>query len=165
MPQKERQYVDALAQHPQLHAFVVWSAGLGVLDQLLKGIVAFLQPGTSLGLCTLTITYNEGAAFSMGQGLQIIYVLLYLVIVIGAGYYVYKHHVSPPLLTSLILLCGGGLGNTIDRVFDGKVIDYINLNFIQFPTFNVADTCITVGCILFISSLFWHMFKHSEEAR
>ena len=46
------------------------------------------------------------------------------------------------------MIAGGGLGNQIDRIFRGEVIDFLNFQFIDFPIFNVADCFVTVGCLL-----------------
>ena len=63
---------------------------------------------------------------------------------------------KPGLVIALSLLAAGGIGNVVDRVIFGYVVDFIEFNFIEFPVFNVADICVTVGVILlFIQVLFF----------
>ena len=62
---------------------------------------------------------------------------------------------------SLMLLFAGALGNAIDRVFRGFVVDFIKTSFINFPVFNVADIAITVGAALFIIYLMF--FDNKKE--
>jgi signal peptidase II len=70
-------------------------------------------------------------------------------LVAGIIYFLKNFNRHPILTTSLILIISGGFGNLIDRVFrDGKVIDYIDARFIDFPVFNFADICVVIGAIL-----------------
>lgn len=95
---------------------------------------------------------NSGGAFGifsdsvMGR----IFLILFTIIVIAAVIYfmIKKKPKSKLLITSLTLLVGGALGNFIDRIFRGFVIDFIQIKFIDFPIFNVADCFVVVGAIL-----------------
>ena len=67
-------------------------------------------------------------------------------------------------ITSIALILGGGIGNLIDRLFRGHVIDYIDINkFITYPLFNLADICIVLGVILIFLSLIIEIIKKQEK--
>lgn len=98
------------------------------------------------------ITYirNTGAAFSMMDGKTNFLILLPLVLVICAIIYMFikRKNGHPLMMTSVALVAGGGIGNIIDRITQGYVVDY--LDFRVFPIFNLADICVCVGCGLLI---------------
>ena len=62
-------------------------------------------------------------------------------------------------LLSYSFILGGTIGNGIDRIFKGYVIDFINLNFINFPVFNIADISINIGFII----LLYNIFKNNRK--
>jgi signal peptidase II len=127
-----------------------------LVDQLTKSwAVSRLGHGPIhvLGPLDLELQRNTGSAFSLFQGqaavLVVIAVALVGVLLVLAGR-------SPTSGRALVLglILGGALGNLSDRLFrggNGAVIDFIALHF--WPTFNVADACIVVGCVLLIVSL------------
>ncbi len=103
----------------------------------------------------LTYVQNTGAAFSMLQGMQWLFAVIFLLLTVLLFWEYFK---SPLPFTRLERLCiaavyGGGLGNMIDRVRLGYVVDMIETRFIQFPIFNVADCFITCGSILLLVHL------------
>lgn len=107
------------------------------------------------GILSFVCSYNLGAAFSFGEGFQILFLLLFCVVFISVIVYLALHPNTPAAITAgLAFMCGGGLGNAFDRVFRGFVIDFIYLDFLHFPIFNVADIFLTIGfsifCIAFI---------------
>ncbi|MBF0777780.1 signal peptidase II [Streptococcus cuniculi] len=95
---------------------------------------------------------NYGAAYSILQNQQWFFVVVTLVVMTAAIWYFIKHiKGSLWLLSSLSLVIAGGLGNFIDRIRLGYVVDMFHLDFIDFPVFNVADMYLTVGvAVLFI---------------
>ena len=108
------------------------------------------------GLLQLTYVQNTGAAFSSFEGQQWLFALVFLVFTAGILYEYFK---KPMPFTKLERWCiaaiyAGGLGNMIDRVRLGYVVDMIETTFIEFPVFNVADCFITCGCILLMIHLF-----------
>jgi signal peptidase II len=132
-----------------------------LLDQLTKiAITTLFEHGEEkvvTGFFNLVLAYNEGAAFSFlsNQGGWQRY--LFTAIAIGAvGYIVHllRRHAGQRLFCwSLALIMGGALGNLIDRLAYGHVIDFLDFHwegFGHFPAFNIADTAITIGAILFI---------------
>lgn len=113
----------------------------------------------------LSFTYveNRGAAFGMMTGKQI---FLIVVTIVALIYLIYKYYKDVRkskdklLKAGFILIISGAIGNLIDRIFLGYVIDFIKLEFIDFPVFNFADIYVSIGCII-IS--FYILFKHEEE--
>lgn len=94
---------------------------------------------------------NTGAAFSILSGRIELLSLISLVFCAALIFYVVKHKPSGRLiLTALSLLLAGAVGNVIDRIFRGYVVDFIETTFIKFPVFNIADIAITVGAALLI---------------
>ncbi|HSY29787.1 MAG TPA: signal peptidase II [Burkholderiaceae bacterium] len=131
-----------------------------LLDQLVKITISKLFHEGELYRVTsffdITFVYNKGAAFSFlatESGWQR-YVLTGLGLVAAfAIIYLLKRNAGKRLFCwALALILGGALGNVIDRVMYGKVIDFLlfHLGSWSFPDFNVADSAITIGAILFI---------------
>ena len=107
------------------------------------------------GLLQLTYVQNTGAAFSSFEGQQWLFALIFVVF---TGMVFYEYRKQTMHLTKLEWWCvfavyGGGLGNMVDRVRLGYVVDMIETTFITFPVFNVADCFITCGCILLMAHL------------
>ena len=107
------------------------------------------------GLLDLTYVQNTGAAFSSFEGQQWLFALIFAVF---TGLIVYEYFKNTMGFTTFEKWCiaaiyGGGLGNMIDRVRLGYVVDMIETTFMEFPVFNVADCFITCGSILIITHL------------
>ena len=107
------------------------------------------------GIVELTYVQNAGAAFSMLEGMRWLFFVIFIVLTVLILVEYFKR---PMPFTKLERWCiaaiyGGGLGNMIDRVRLGYVVDMIKTEFIEFPVFNVADCFITCGCILLIAHL------------
>lgn len=130
--------------------------GLVVADQLTKvWAVRYLQPVHSIVLTDffrLTYVENRGAAFGIFYG-AIWFLVVITVLILGAitMYYRKLPQGKPYLFVrlALLLIAGGAIGNFIDRVRIGFVVDMFHVTFINFPVFNVADVFIVVGSILF----------------
>ena len=107
------------------------------------------------GVVRLSHTGNDGAAFSAFQGMQWLFALIFLVLTVAIFYeYFWKRQPFTTLERWLIAaIYGGGVGNMIDRVRMGFVVDMIEVEFVDFAVFNVADCFITCGCILLILHL------------
>ncbi|ABM72205.1 putative lipoprotein signal peptidase [Prochlorococcus marinus str. MIT 9515] len=102
---------------------------------------------------SLDYVKNFGAAFNLFSGNRIFLSLISIIITILLIYFILnKKNISNLELLSFSFILGGTLGNGIDRINKGYVIDYINLNFINFPVFNIADISINIGLILIIYS-------------
>ena len=96
---------------------------------------------------------NSGAAFSILQDNTIFLILITLAILMCIIYFVIKKELSKLEIISLGIISGGAIGNLIDRLFSSCVIDFINLDFIKFPIFNLADIFINIGVIILIISI------------
>ncbi len=135
-------------------------------DQLSKYIVsALMDTGQSIPIINnlLYITYvrNPGAAFGMLPYRTAFFVVVTLVVV---GFIIYYYRTLPAGFTllrlGLALQLGGAIGNLIDRVRSTYVVDFIDVSFFP-PVFNLADTAIVVGIILFLFA-FWRMSPSLE---
>lgn len=109
------------------------------------------------------ITYirNTGAAFSLMSDFRLLLILIPALVILAAGIYIFRKRKSahPLLLTALAFISGGGLGNVIDRVLFGYVVDY--LDFRVFPVFNIADIFVCLGCgLMIIYILFFDGKQH-----
>lgn len=126
---------------------------IAVIDQIIKIFVS--QNLKSAGTVNvfgdvfkLTYVENRGVAFGMFQGMQWIFVILTLAMLGFLIYLMFKKRPKAKLFyVSAALIIGGGIGNLIDRVFYGYVIDYLSLSFFP-PVCNFADYCITIGVFL-----------------
>ena len=102
-------------------------------------------------LVDFTYVQNKGAAFSMFSGRVSVLSVVSVAFCIGViAYWIVKKPKHPLLCTALALMFAGALGNAIDRVFCGFVVDFIAVRFIDFPVFNIADMAITIGAALVI---------------
>lgn len=107
------------------------------------------------GIFNLTYVQNTGAAFSSFQGMQWLFALIFAVFTLGVIWCFIKKSLPFSTLEKwcIAAVWAGGLGNMLDRLRLGYVVDMINLEFMTFPVFNVADCFITCGCILLMVSL------------
>lgn len=130
------------------------------LDQLVKGIVIvqidlFEKIPVIPGVFDITHIQNDGAAYNLFSQMPIILIVMpALVMLAGLVYigYAYKEKESI-LMISIAMIIGGGLGNLIDRISKGYVVDFFDIHII--PVFNVADIFICTGCgLLFIYLIF-----------
>ena len=144
----------------------VFAALILIADQLTKfltvakiplyGKVDFLP-----GIVSLTYVQNDGAAFSMLEGQQWLFAVVFAVF---AAFIIWEFSKKRLPFTTFERFCivavfAGGLGNMIDRLRLGYVVDMIATDFMNFPVFNVADIFITCGCIL----LMLHLIFFNKE--
>ena len=127
-----------------------------IFDQLTKYIVSVNNKSLinkDLILFSLDYVKNYGAAFNLFSGSRIFLSLLSIIVTTFIIYYILnKNNIKNIDLLSYSFILGGAIGNGFDRITKGYVIDYINLNFINFPVFNIADISINIGVILIIYS-------------
>ncbi|MBQ9461153.1 MAG: signal peptidase II [Clostridia bacterium] len=142
------------------------AAVLVVIDQIIKYfIVQGLAPNGSMsvidGLFSLTYVENRGVAFGMFQNhVWIFAVITSLLIGVFIWLIIKKKFTGKLFCISAALMIGGGIGNLIDRIFRGFVVDYLSLSFFP-PVCNFADYCITIGAVLLVIVL---LFKSSKES-
>lgn len=101
------------------------------------------------GVLRLHYIENIGASFSLGEGFGAAFILLALVVSAGSIVYLLRAPIVSKVETAgLALLVGGAIGNAIDRLLFGYVVDFLATEFIDFPVFNIADIGITCGVVL-----------------
>ena len=158
----------------RLRIWFGFSAVIVVLDQITKIVIQrALSPGQSIDVLppglSLVLAYNSGAAFSFlasGSGWQrYFFVAIALIASALIIYMMSKHRSDRFLCFSLALVLGGAIGNLIDRVCYGAVVDFVLVRWPDgprlldpWPAFNLADSCITIGAVLLI----WDSFRRSR---
>ncbi len=128
------------------------------LDHLTKYMAISLKEGDIIifdKFLKLTYLENGGAAFGILENKKIILMIITLLIIGFVIVYIFKNYKSLVSFEKVIygLLLGGALGNLIDRIFRGYVIDFISVRLpfnYDFPVFNVADIAVVVSCILLV---------------
>lgn len=148
-----------------------------LLDRVTKfGIQANLEPAPFSGshfeaplipgFMRLFYVENRGAAFSMGEGSGWLFVLLAVGVTIAVALYLLRAPMlSKVEVIGLGMVVGGGIGNAIDRVLFGYVVDFLCTEFIEFPVFNVADIGITCGvAIAFAGFMFLSPANRTDSA-
>ena len=136
-----------------------WLAAIAVaMDRILKSIALRALGSASItaipGILSWAFVKNSGAAFGMLAGSWLL-PLLTIALMAALLIWLIRHAEMPRLMRiGLWLIIGGGLGNLYDRIAYGYVIDFIRLDFIRFPVFNVADIFVCVGAGLILLSAF-----------
>jgi len=139
--------------------------GIIFLDQLSKNFIqsACIEPVSVIGSTVRCIfVWNEGIAFSLPIGAMVtipltLFVVLFLLFLLfgkkvgfkGRNILFESHRVGLLDEIAYLLVIAGAIGNLVDRIMYGKVVDFISIG--TFPVFNVADSCITIGAILILS--------------
>ena len=124
------------------------------LDQLTKFFIRKnfqLSQSISIIKNILNLTYviNAGSAFGLFKNFNLFFIIFSIIVIIAIFYYIGKINKNERLLQfSLGLLLGGTIGNLIDRLFYGHVIDFIDFRI--WPVFNVADSAVTISIVLLI---------------
>ncbi len=144
---------------------------LVVLDQASKIYLTLVNKTSPIdlevirGFFRITYTCNDGAAFSILKGKRVFFIIMTIIVVFLIVYYLLKNKVYWVEKYSLLLIISGAVGNLIDRIMYGYVIDFLDFIIFgyDFPVFNIADSFITIGAIgLIISILFLN--KEGENA-
>lgn len=115
------------------------------------------------GVFEITLSYNKGVAFGMLQGFGVYMAPIAIVIAVATGVYSYRNaKESMWVHVALSLVASGALGNLYDRLVLGRVTDMFYFRPIDFPVFNVADSCITVGAAILILRSLWEAVRSSS---
>ena len=137
-----------------------FAAVIVIVDQVTKYLTVANIPLSGFveavpGLFHLTYVRNFGAAFSSFEGQQWLFAIIFVLFTAGVIYDFAKKAMPFTDLERWLIaaIYGGGLGNMIDRLRFGYVVDMICVDFMNFPVFNVADCFITCGCILLAAHL------------
>ena len=148
--------------------------GIVCLDQLTKWLAFFYlrgEPSFPIWEDVLHFTYqtNRGAAFGMLSDSRWVFMITSTIAIVGILFYLIKYRPTNKLLVvSLAMIAGGGIGNMIDRVRLGFVVDFID--FCAFPelwswVFNIADAAVCVGAGLFILDLILDTVKELRKQK
>ncbi len=105
------------------------------------------------GVIGLRYAENRGIAFSMLSGYPRLTGIISLALIVSGYIWLRKKNIAVFPLVGLSLMAGGAAGNMLDRQIRGFVPDMIETLFVNFPVFNIADSCLTVGCVLMMVSL------------
>ena len=120
------------------------------------------------GILSFRYHENKGAAWGMLADHRWVFMVISTIAIIAIITYLIfsrKKNDSVIFRISLCFFAGGGIGNMIDRVAMGYVIDFLRFDFIDFPIFNVADSFITIGAGLMIISLIFDFISESRRKR
>ena len=155
------------ARARRLALFALVAAAVVALDQLSKAAArSALVPGEPVTLVPrvmdLSLVYNTGAAFSLGEGGGPVFVLLAAAILVAGAVVAWRRADVPlPLVLTVAAVAGGGAGNAIDRVALGAVTDFFMTTFMDFAIFNVADIFVTCGVI--VALVLWWRWDAARE--
>ena len=128
-----------------------------VIDKLLK-----INETISIinNFFSITKVFNRGASFSMLIGYRLLFILIGIITIVVLFKYLNNFKINNRNIFAFSLLIGGIIGNLIDRVIYGYVIDFLDFNIFGYdaPIFNIADTCICIGAFL----LFYAIMKRED---
>lgn len=157
--------------HPLLILYLT-AVVVVVVDQLTKLWVLDLlgsQEGTYVpvvgDLLWLRMVHNRGAAFGLGQNASYLFALAAIAVAVGIVLYSRKLSSAPWILrVALGLELGGAIGNLVDRLRLGYVVDFIDVRLWPY-VFNVSDAAITIGVVLLLFTLLLEPREHNSSAR
>lgn len=139
-----------------------------LIDQIVKIILLGKNIEVIPNILNITYTENTGVAFGIGAN-NFFMIIIINVMILGVIIKYIKdkqEQINLKVLIPLILILSGGIGNLIDRIFRGYVIDFIDINIFNFPNFNIADISITLGIIILIIYIINSMvFEKNDEKK
>ena len=142
-----------------------------LLDQITKALaVSYLKPISTLplwdGVFHLTYRINYGAAWSLFADTPWVFMTVSSIAIVGIlVYYFWDKKLTPAVRYPLCMILGGGIGNMIDRIFVGYVVDFLDARIINFPVFNVADCFVTVGAFLLFFVLLSDVIREAKTKK
>lgn len=152
--------------------YLAIALGVIALDQLSKVLVCALLYGEQVaiipGILRFSYVENTGMAFGMLSDHRWIFMVLSVIGIAAVGVYLWFYVKTKIGRTALALIIGGGIGNMIDRIFRGFVVDFID--FCAFPrlwgwVFNIADAAVCIGAALFIFDLLRDLINEVRTAK
>lgn len=118
------------------------------------------------GILNLTYVENTGGAYGIGSNSIIMFIIVNIIVITLLTKFISskKDEINIVILISISLIIAGGLGNLIDRIFRGYVIDYIDINpLFKYPVFNIADICVVLGCTVVVTNLIINTIKEKTN--
>lgn len=144
---------------------------LVAIDQIIKLLVLeHLKPIGSLtlidGFIQLNYAENTGAAFGSFSGkTTFLSIFTLAIIILGLIYLFVKKRKVDVEYICISLIISGGLGNLVDRIFRGYVVDYIEPLFVDFAIFNFADILVTCSCIVLVIWLMYEIYRENKNEK
>lgn len=172
MENKNESFLQLVKKTPK--DYILFSAIIGggiIIDQITKILASeFLKPIYTLPVIEdifhFTYRENTGMAFGMLKEHRWIFMLVSTILIIGLGFYLYGMKSQNRLYdVSISMILSGGIGNMIDRIFLGYVVDFIDCRFIDFAVFNVADSFVCVGSGLLMLALIIDLVKEIKQEK
>ena len=148
--------------------YVALVAVLAAADQALKyWTVTHLAVGESApflpGAVQLTRLHNTGAAWSSFSGKSVLLIVVTALLLLAVAWLLIRRVVRHGLgVAACLLILGGGVGNMIDRVSNGYVVDMFDLLWFDYPIFNLADCFVVIGVVL---GAVYYLFFHDRKTR
>ncbi|MBR1413595.1 MAG: signal peptidase II [Bacilli bacterium] len=143
-----------------------------IIDQIIKGLVSSnLQVNESIkvikNIFKITYSQNTGAAWSILNNHSYIIIIISIIALVILFRFMYLFKDNKRNNISFGLIIGGTIGNFIDRIFNGYVIDFIDVTIFKYkyPIFNIADMCIVIGVILLIYAVFKGEDKSGNQSK
>ena len=131
--------------------FVLTTVATVFIDQVLKYLMVSSKPNLNFGILSFNFATNTGAGFGILQGRTVLLSIISLLVAVGIILSYKKIPLERNIQMLFALFLGGVLGNLIDRLFRGHVIDFISFSF--WPSFNIADAAISfaaIGLIIYV---------------
>ena len=145
------------------------------IDQFTKWLAStYVKPKSSINLISfggrewINLTYQEntGAAFSILRDKQLFLIILTSIIILGVIILIITKRVKKPVyIWSFALIIAGGVGNLIDRIIYGYVVDFVDVRIVKFAVFNFADVCAVIGTIMLLTFYITDEVKSSKARK
>lgn len=145
--------------------------GLVAIDQLIKYFVdLYLKPIGSVSVINRVLQFsyyeNDGAMMGMMNGKTLTMTILAVICLVVIGFVIFSGKIKFGVdYCCIVLMMSGGLGNIIDRIFRGYVIDYIEVLFVDFYIFNFADCLVTCAAIFMICNQIYEIYKENKAKK
>ncbi|NLB81549.1 MAG: signal peptidase II [Clostridiaceae bacterium] len=137
-----------------------------LIDQFTKALAVKKLIGSSIPIITdvfhFTYVENTGAAFGLYKSGNTVFIILTTIILVGVvvALFTMKHR-NVTINISAGLIMGGAIGNLLDRIFRGHVVDFLDFRVINYPVFNIADSCVIIGAI--VIGVYFIFFENKKE--
>ena len=148
--------------------YLLLIVAIAVVDQIIKYVVANqLGMGNQIEVIKnffyIHCIPNHGIAFGKMENMQPLVITVTAALMIGISVYIFlkRKKESPLMLTILAMIVGGGVGNIIDRILLGYVVDYLDFRVWSY-IFNFADICVVVGCFAMMGLVLFDSWKEKE---
>ena len=128
---------------------IITILGFVFVDQLIKRFMVNANMQIIPNILSFNYTKNYGIAFGAKYNMYIILVAN-LILIVAISFIIIKNFKNNRIIYPLTIVLSGGISNFLDRIINGYVIDYINITFLKFPKFNLADIAIVCGIIFLI---------------